>query len=104
MVTQFGNGRASNYIRHFTSELRNLILEAGRANNLLRLSYDGYDRDIEPYSLAFKRRRDGEAKEYFYAWDLTGGQRGTTGIKCFTPDKVRSLKILTQTFEPRFSN
>jgi hypothetical protein len=60
------------------------------------------ERRVEPYALTFKRRRDGVAREYFYAWDLTGGRSGEVGIKSYTADKVQSVEIAEETFEPRF--
>jgi hypothetical protein len=50
----------------------------------------------------FKRRRDGVAREYFYAWDLTGGRSGQVGIKSYIADKVHSPKIAEEEFQPRF--
>jgi hypothetical protein len=50
----------------------------------------------------FKRRRDGVAREYLYGWDLRGGRSGEVGIKSYIADKVHSVAILDQTFEPRF--
>lgn len=77
-------------------------MEAARLRRLLRFVYDGLERLVEPYALTFKRRKDGVAREYFYAWDLTGGRSGAVGIKSYIADKVHSVAILEQTFEPRF--
>lgn len=68
----------------------------------MRIMYDGYARLVEPYAIAFKRRKDGFGQEYFYAWDRTGGQSGHIGIKSFFPDKVISAQITDETFEPRY--
>lgn len=43
----------------YSANLRDTIMEGGRLQRLLRLVYDGYERLVEPYSLTFKRRRDG---------------------------------------------
>jgi hypothetical protein len=77
-------------------------MEAARLHRLLRFVYEGLERKVEPYSLVFKRRRDGIAREYFYAWDLMGGRSGEVGIKSYTADKVQSVAIADETFEPRF--
>jgi hypothetical protein len=77
-------------------------MEAGRLRRLLKLVYDGHERLVEPYALAFKRRQDGVAREYFYAWDLSGGRSMQTGIKSFVSDNVQSVHLTEQTFEPRF--
>jgi predicted nucleotidyltransferase component of viral defense system len=89
-------------LNYFPSRFRDEIMEAGRLHRLLRFVYDGLERRVEPYALAFKRRRDGVAREYFYAWDLTGGRSGEVGMKSYTADKVQSVEIAEQTFEPRF--
>ncbi len=86
----------------FPSSLRNPIMEAGQALTLLRLGYDGIVRLVEPYSLVFKVRKDGIAREYFYAYDTTGGRSSGPGIKAFLPGKVESVGNTNQSFEPRF--
>lgn len=93
-------GRSS--LNYFPSTFRAEIMEAARLHRLLRLVYDGLERSVEPYALAYKRRRDGIAREYFYAWDLTGGRSGQVGIKSYTADKIHSVTIAEETFEPRF--
>ncbi len=59
-------------------------------------------RIVEPYSLVFKRRRDGVGREYLYVWDRTGGRRSGPGIKTLLHDKIQSLAMLDETFELRF--
>jgi predicted nucleotidyltransferase component of viral defense system len=86
---------------YFPSELRNPIMQAGEGLNLLRLTYDGVRRDVEPYSLVFKRRKDGYGQEYFYVYDRTGGHRNP-GIKALLNPKIRDLEILPETFTPRY--
>jgi hypothetical protein len=68
----------------------------------MEIGYSGMSRIIEPYSLAYKKPQDGEPKEYFYAWDRSGGTSETRGIKTFLHHKIESLKILNEQFEPRF--
>jgi len=60
------------------------------------------ERVVEPYALIFKRRRDGVGREYFYGWDRLGGRSGEVGIKSYIADKVHSVAILEETFEPLF--
>jgi len=57
----------------YPAGLRNLILQSGSERKLLRVTYHGATRLVEPYSLAFKRTKAGVAQEYWYAWDVTGG-------------------------------
>ena len=89
-------------LSYFPSSFREEIMEAARLQRLLRLVYDGMERSVEPYALVFKRRKDGVAREYFYAWDLTGGRSGSVGIKSFIADKIQSVKATEATFQPRF--
>ncbi len=86
----------------YAAELRDIILEGGRLKRLLRLVYDDYERVVEPYSLSFKRRRDGVGQEYFYAWDRSGGSSGQVSIKSFLAEKVQSIALTEETFEPQF--
>lgn len=83
---------------YVSSSHRGTILEAGRLRRIVRLAYDGIERRIEPYSLAFKRRRDGVGKEYFYGWDLSGGTSGRIGIKMFAPEKIQSVRLTEESF------
>jgi predicted nucleotidyltransferase component of viral defense system len=93
-------GRAS--LTYFPSQSRSDIMESARLHRLLRFMYDGLERVVEPYALVFKRRRDGVAREYLYGWDLRGGRSGEVGIKSYIADKVHSVTILEEIFEPRF--
>ncbi len=86
----------------YSANLRDTIMEGGRLQRLLRLVYDGYERFVEPYSLTFKRRQDGVGREYFYAWDRSGGNNGHVGIKSFLAEKVQSVSLTEDTFEPRY--
>jgi predicted nucleotidyltransferase component of viral defense system len=86
----------------YSAPLRDTIMEGGRLRRLLGLVYDGYERMVEPYALTFKRRRDGVGREYFYAWDRSGGSSGQIGIKSFTADKVQSVTLTEQEFDPRY--
>jgi predicted nucleotidyltransferase component of viral defense system len=87
---------------YYRSSARATIFEAGRLRRILRLLYDGSSRQVEPYALVYKRRQDGIAREYFYAWDLTGSNRNPPGIRSFFPEKVQAVELTDQTFEPRF--
>jgi predicted nucleotidyltransferase component of viral defense system len=89
-------------LTYFPSQSRADIMESARLHRLLRFMYEGLERVIEPYALVFKRRKDGIAREYLYGWDLRGGRSGEIGIKSYIADKVHSVAILNETFEPRF--
>ncbi len=84
----------------FPSSHRNPIMEAGQNLTLLRLRYDNKTRLVEPYSLVFKIRKDGVAREYLYAHDTTGGNSGP-GMKLFVPGKVEFIENTDTPFNPR---
>lgn len=86
----------------FPPALRNPILQAATDQTLLRLGYHGSVRLVEPYALAYKVRKDGLAREYFYGYDVTGGNSGP-GIKAFVHSDVASLANTDIKFTPRFS-
>ncbi len=97
------SGGATNpSLAFFPAELRNQIMDAGAQRKLMRMTYGDYERIIEPYALTYKRRRDGNAHEYFYAWDRTGGSSGQSGIKSFLNPRIQSLEVVEETFEPQF--
>ena len=86
----------------FPAEYRNLIMEAASERRMMRLTYDGWERNVEPYSLAYKRRKDGKAYEYFYVYDRTGGRDSPPGIKSLFHHKIENLSVTEEAFEPRF--
>jgi len=87
---------------YFGAEYRNLILAAGAQRNLMKLTYHGVERLVEPYSLAYKQAAGKPAREYFYAYDTTGGRTSGPSIKTFLNDDVDALSITDEKFEPRF--
>jgi predicted nucleotidyltransferase component of viral defense system len=90
-------------IAFFPSVLRNPIMEAATSGCTLELTYQGIAREVEPYSLIFKRKRDGSAREYFYGYDLTGGHRSGPGIKAFVPEGFQHIQTTDRRFVPRFA-
>jgi len=86
----------------FPAALRNPIMSAADNKTLLSIRYSGRNRLVEPYSLKFKVRRDGFAREYFYGHDLTGGSSGRTGIKMFVADGIQAIENTNTPFEPRY--
>jgi predicted nucleotidyltransferase component of viral defense system len=90
------------HLAYFPANLRNPIIEAGSELTLLKLTYDGIQREVEPYSLVYKRRKDGYGQEYFYGYDRSGGRTSGPGIKCFVHDKIQAVEPTDQKYEPRF--
>jgi len=86
---------------YFGADIRIPILDAGRSMTCLNITYDGYARLVEPYSLRYMERRDGVEREYFYVFDRVGGRSGP-GIKALVPEKLTEIANTTETFEPRF--
>jgi predicted nucleotidyltransferase component of viral defense system len=97
----FGYAGRGIVLSYFPAQVRAEIFEAGRMQKLLRFVYDGLERTVEPYALLYKRRLDGVAREYFYGWDLIGGRSGRIGIKSYIAEKMGSVSILDETFQPR---
>jgi predicted nucleotidyltransferase component of viral defense system len=85
----------------FPSHLRSPLMEAGSESKLVRLTYDGVTRTVEPYSLVFKRRRDGHGEEYLYVYDRTGGRTSGPGIKLMVNNKIQGLEVFEEQFQPR---
>jgi hypothetical protein len=86
----------------FPAQYRNPIMDAGSSMTLLRLTYSGVERLVEPYSLVYKRRQDGTAQEYFYAYDRTGGRDSGPDIKTFVASGVQAVAPTEEKFEPRY--
>jgi predicted nucleotidyltransferase component of viral defense system len=86
---------------YFPSHLRTPIMQAGAERRLIRLTYEGVRRDVEPYSLAYKQRADGHREEYLYVYDRTGGRTSGPGIKSFFNHRIQDLQVLDEIFEPR---
>jgi predicted nucleotidyltransferase component of viral defense system len=88
---------------YFPAEFRNPILQAGSELTLLRAIYDGITREVEPYSLVFKQRQDGLAREYFYCFDRTGGHTSGPSIKSWTLEGLQRVENTNIPFEPRYA-
>lgn len=86
------------YDYNVRSGVREAIIEAGKARQLVRMRYDGRDRDIEPYSFRYKLTQKGYATEYFYGFDRT---RGKT-IKSFFLHKIDGVSTLPTQYIPRW--
>ncbi len=88
---------------HFSSGVRNEIREAGRSRTLVEMSYDGYTRLVEPYSMKYEiRKKDGRGFEYFWGHDTSGGKSGKQSIKRFICDKIGSASCTEISFTPRY--
>lgn len=94
--------RGSGIYAFFPANLRNPIMQAGHDLTLLRIVYDGVLREVEPYSLIYKVRQDGVAREYFYVYDLTGGRTSGPGLKCLIHPKISAIENTDKIFEPRY--
>jgi len=87
----------SRYLYNISSGIRESIIQAGRVRQLIRIRYDGRDRDVEPYSFRYKNTKEGAA-EYFYGFDRTRGQT----VKSFFLHKIQGVSILPQKYIPRW--
>lgn len=85
------------YQYNIRSGVREAIIEAGKVRQLIRIRYNGRERDIEPYSFRFKVTRRGYT-EYFYGFDRT---RGNT-IKSFFLHRIQGVSTLPEQYIPRW--
>lgn len=96
------SARHGSSLAFFPADLRNPIMDAARERKLLRVTYDGTERLVEPYALTYKRRKDGVAQEYFYCWDTTGGQTSPPGVKTLLNGKMSCAEVTEKSFDPQF--
>jgi len=85
----------------FPPNLRNPILQAGHDLTMLRAKYHGVDRLVEPYSLKYKQRQDGVAREYLYVYDTTGGRTSGPGLKSLVYSGLDAIENTDISFNPR---
>jgi predicted nucleotidyltransferase component of viral defense system len=86
---------------YFSPDVRAKIMQAGRTQTLLKLRYQGYDRIAEPYSLKYLEKKSGEAHEYFYVYNCSGG-KSLPGVRSFLPAPLESIENTEKKFNPRF--
>jgi hypothetical protein len=68
---------------------------------MLRVVYKGEERMIEPYSLKYMEKKTGEAKEYFYVYNISGGQ-SEPGIRSLLAAQFQSIENTEEKFTPRY--
>lgn len=85
---------------YFGPELRMPIMKAAREQTLLKVRYKGEDRIVEPYSLKYLQRRDGQQREYFYGYNCSGGSN-PPGIRCFVSENFQLIENTDDKFTPR---
>jgi predicted nucleotidyltransferase component of viral defense system len=85
----------------FPPDLRNVILEAGSRLTLLKMTYNDEERLVEPYSLKFLEKKDGDEREYFWGYNASGGS-SPPGIRVFTSDKFQAATVTDIPFTPRY--
>ncbi len=88
---------------YFGSDVRNTIISAGRSLTMVQMSYDGYDRLVEPYSMEYYVRKDGIGMEYFWGYDTSGGKSHRQSIKMFICDKITYASNTDYHFSPRYA-
>jgi len=85
----------------FAPELRMPILKAGREQTLLKITYNGANRIVEPYSLKYLEKRNGDAREYLYVYNCSGGSN-PPGVRSMIPSGFQSIENTGDKFTPRF--
>jgi len=89
-----------NAFAYFGPDLRNPIMEAGRTQTCLQITYDSIPRIVEPYALKYMQRKDGVEREYLYVYDRVGGKSGP-GLKSMVAEKISSIRNTAETFTPQ---
>jgi predicted nucleotidyltransferase component of viral defense system len=95
----YGHHKISHY---FPARDRDLILDAGKNSTLLKINYQNRTRMVEPYSLVFKKRKDGLAREYLYVYDQTGGNSSGPGVKTFVNEGVVNIEQTEEKFDSKY--
>jgi predicted nucleotidyltransferase component of viral defense system len=85
---------------YFNPQVRAKIMHAGRTQTLLKVRYQGYDRIVEPYSLKYLEKKNGEAREYFYVYNCSGG-KSAPNIRSFLPEPLELIENTEDKFTPR---
>lgn len=84
----------------FPVQFRNPIMQAGRTQTLLKMTYKGSERMVEPYALKYKEPKSRSPREYFYVHELSGGSQGP-GIRTYVAENVQSIENTETKFTPR---
>jgi hypothetical protein len=84
----------------FPSELRYPLIDAGIERKLVRLTYDGHRRLVEPYAISYKKPQNGPAQEYLYCFNVEGG-KSPPGWRTLIGEKISELSVTDTQFEPR---
>ncbi len=90
-----------NDFAYFPAEMRNPMMRAGRTQTLLKIVYKDRERLVEPYALKYKQPQGGRAREYFFAYDLSGGSTGIPGIRTFVAQNMQQVENTETAFVPR---
>jgi len=90
-----------NDFAYFPPEMRNPMMRAGRTQTLLKIIYKDRERLVEPYALKYKQPQGARAREYFFAYDLSGGSTGIPGIRTFVAQNMQHVENTETTFVPR---
>ena len=86
---------------YFAPEFRVPIMKAGREQTLLKIRYNGSERIVEPYSLKYLQKQNGEEHEYFYVFNRSGGS-SPPGIRSLLPRGLQSIENTEEKFTPQF--
>ncbi len=84
----------------FGPDLRVPMMKAGREQTMLKIVYNGAERMVEPYALKYMEKRTGEAKEYFYVYNVSGGN-SAPGIRSLVASGFQSIENTEVKFSPR---
>ena len=76
--------------------IRERIIHAGKSLTLIKLTYDGAQRLVEPYSFRYRNGR-----EYFYGYNLIGGS-SPPGIRSFEMKRIQAVEVTNKRYTPKW--
>ena len=87
----------------FGPEFRVPIMKAGREQTLLKIRHTtGRERIVEPYSLKYLEKRDGEQQEYFFFVFNRSGGSSPPGIRSLLPRGLQHIENTDEKFTSQF--
>lgn len=78
------------------ASIREKIINAGKQRRIISIEYNGEKRLVEPYSFRYKY-----GKEYFYGYNLIGGN-SPPSIRSFILPKIQTAEITKKSYVPRW--
>lgn len=76
----------------FPAHYRNSIMQAGRNQTLLKMTYKNRERIVEPYALKYKEAQGKPPREYLFVYEISGGSKDEPGIRSYISENIQSIE------------